>query len=75
MKHYKIIDEEQNDEERTLSVVATDFMNGEPIPELQLQIAQDGNDAYMDLDVDEVEKLVLKLNEFLSVWQKKEATT
>lgn len=74
MKHYKIIDEEQNDEERTLALVATDFMNGEPIPELQLQVAQDGNDAYIDLTVDEVEKLVLKLNEFLSVWQKKEAT-
>ena len=73
MKHFKIIDEEHNDEERTLAVVATDFLSGEPIPELQLQVAQYGNDAYIDLSVDEVERLVNKLNEFLSVWQKKEA--
>lgn len=73
MKHFKIIDEEHNDEERTLAVVATDFFSGEPIPELQLQVAQDGNDAFIDLSVYEVEKLVNKLNEFLSVWQKKEA--
>lgn len=73
MKHFKIIDEEHNDEERTLAVVATDFLSGEPIPELQLQVAQDGNDAYINLSVDEVEGLVNKLNEFLSVWQKKEA--
>jgi hypothetical protein len=73
MKHFKIIDEEYNDEERTLAVVAIDFLSGEPIPELQLQVAQDGNDSYIDLSVDEVEGLVNKLNEFLGVWQKKEA--
>lgn len=75
MKHYKIIEESHNDEERNLAVVATSFLTGVPIPELQLQIAQDGNDAYIDLTVEEVEKLTLKLNEFLSVWQKKEATS
>ena len=72
MKHYKIIDQEYNDEERKLAVVALNFVTAEPIDKLQLQVAQDGSDAYIDLSVDEVEKLVGKLNDFLSVWQKKE---
>jgi len=65
MAHFKLIDEDRDGDERMLALVSSEWPHG-ITTEVQLQIAQDGNDAYIDLSIDEVKLLISNLNEFLS---------
>lgn len=66
MKYTEITNGIENDEERRLSLAPEGFM-GEPKSTIQLQVCQDGNDAYIDLEEDEVRILIDKLRYWLSV--------
>lgn len=72
MKHTKIVDSVFNGEERSLAIVGLDWLTADPIPELQLQVSQQGSDAFVDLSLEEVEDLVNHLNSFLTMWPRKE---
>lgn len=72
MKLTHIVDHyDEDDEPQKLSIIGVDFFSGEPIPELQIQIENGSEQAYIDLDVDDVVTLVEKLNEFIQMWRKK----
>jgi hypothetical protein len=65
MKYIEIIKEQIEDEERRLALVGEGFFGGLS-SKLQLQIEQNGNDAYIDLSIEETQALLLKLHEWLS---------
>lgn len=61
MEHIKLIDTEHCDEPRVLALVSV--ANEDT---LQIQIEQDGGDAYIDIYLEEAILLRDKLNEFIS---------
>lgn len=65
MKYQKVIDTD----EKSVGMVATKWFTDEPSRDLQLQIEQDGDDAFIDLSIDEVKLIVGKMNEFLAYWE------
>lgn len=65
MKHIKIINEKTKTRPRSLALIGEGFFGGIS-SELQLQIESNGNNAYIDLSIDEVKILLSKLHQWLS---------
>jgi hypothetical protein len=67
MDYTKLIDAEHNDEPKTLAVIAPLLkFNNAPANTLQMQIEQDGQEAYINLWLTEAILLRDKLSEWIS---------